>query len=57
MAEVAVFLAPGFEEIEAFTVVDYLRRANIKVRMVSVPEENSTIILTDSSIDKATVSR
>ena len=42
MAEVAVFLAPGFEEIEAFTVVDYLRRANIKVRMVSVPEENST---------------
>ena len=31
MAQVAVFLAPGFEEIEAFTVVDYLRRANVKV--------------------------
>ena len=42
MAEVAVFLAPGFEEIEAFTVVDYLRRANVQVRTVSVPEENSS---------------
>ena len=41
MSEVAVFLAPGFEEIEAFTVVDYLRRARVQVRTVSVPEENS----------------
>lgn len=41
MAHVVVFLAPGFEEIEALTVVDYLRRANIEVSTVSVPEENS----------------
>ncbi len=36
---VAVFLAPGFEEIEAFTVVDYLRRAGQNVVTVSVPED------------------
>ena len=36
---VAVFLAQGFEEIEALTVVDYLRRAEQKVTMVSVPED------------------
>lgn len=41
MANTAVFLAPGFEEIEALTVVDYLRRANISVTTVSVPEEGS----------------
>ncbi|MBQ4379453.1 MAG: DJ-1/PfpI family protein [Treponema sp.] len=37
MPRVAVFLAPGFEEIEALTVVDYLRRANVDVVTVSVP--------------------
>ncbi len=42
MAKVAVFIAPGFEEIEAFTVVDYLRRANVSVSLVAVPPENST---------------
>lgn len=36
-----VFLAPGFEEIEALTVVDYLRRAGENVITVSVPLDGS----------------
>lgn len=33
---VGVFFAEGYEEIEALTVVDLLRRAEIEVKMVSV---------------------
>lgn len=36
---VIVFLANGFEEVEALTVVDYLRRMDIDVDMVSITEE------------------
>lgn len=36
MSRVCVFFAEGFEEIEALTVVDILRRGNIEVDMVSV---------------------
>lgn len=36
-----VFLAPGFEEIEALTVVDYLRRAGESVLTVSVPTDGN----------------
>lgn len=36
MAKVYIFLADGFEEIEALTVVDVLRRAKIEIFMVSV---------------------
>ena len=39
MKKIAVFLAPGFEEIEALTAVDYLRRAGADVVTVSVPED------------------
>lgn len=39
MKKVAVLLADGFEEIEALTVVDLLRRAKIYVDTVSVTEE------------------
>ena len=39
MATVAVILAQGFEEIEALTVVDVLRRANISCDMVGFEEQ------------------
>ncbi|MCR5288584.1 MAG: DJ-1/PfpI family protein [Treponema sp.] len=37
MKHVAVLLAPGFEEIEALSPVDYLRRAGVSVTLVSIP--------------------
>ena len=39
MVKVAVILANGFEEIEALTVVDVLRRANISCDMVGFEEQ------------------
>ena len=36
MKKVAVMIADGTEEIEALTVVDVMRRANIKCDIVSV---------------------
>ena len=36
MAKTAIFLADGFEEIEALTVVDLLRRAGIDITTVSI---------------------
>lgn len=34
-----LFLANGFEEIEAITVVDILRRANLEIQTVSISDE------------------
>jgi 4-methyl-5(b-hydroxyethyl)-thiazole monophosphate biosynthesis len=36
---VYIFLADGFEEIEALTVVDVLRRADIEIRTVSIKDK------------------
>ncbi len=43
MKKVYLFLADGFEEIEALTVVDVLRRGKIEIEMVSVTK-NKTVI-------------
>lgn len=56
MAKVLVTLAPGFEEIEALTVVDILRRAGADVVMAGTApgpiEGRSGIkVLTDASMD------
>jgi 4-methyl-5(b-hydroxyethyl)-thiazole monophosphate biosynthesis len=36
MKKVAILLADGFEEVEAVTVVDFLRRAGVKVIVTSI---------------------
>lgn len=39
MKKTAIFFAQGYEEIEALTVVDMLRRAKIQIDMVSITGE------------------
>lgn len=39
MNDICIFFGEGYEEIEALTVVDILRRAAIPVKMVSITEE------------------
>lgn len=41
MSNIAVFFGTGYEEIEALTVVDILRRAGETVEMVSITEERT----------------
>ncbi|MGD9929276.1 MAG: DJ-1 family glyoxalase III [Mangrovibacterium sp.] len=43
MKKIAVHLATGFEEIEAITIIDVLRRAGFKVTMVSVTGEKLVV--------------
>lgn len=43
MKQVYVMLANGFEEIEALTVVDLLRRGDVKTSMVSITEEKEVV--------------
>jgi len=38
LSRTAIFVAEGFEEIEALTVVDLLRRAKIEIQMISVSD-------------------
>ena len=55
MKKVAVFLADGFEEIEALTVVDVLRRAKIKCDMVSITEDLNVKGTHDILVDRKSV--
>ena len=42
MSKVCIFFAPGYEEIEALTVVDILRRAEVDIDMVSITDEKKS---------------
>ena len=48
MIKVNVLLADGFEEIEALTVVDLLRRAQIYVGTVSIEKNIKFMVRTGS---------
>jgi len=55
--KVIVFLADGFEEVEALTVVDYLRRKDITVDTVSIADEkvrgaHDIVVLADKKIEE-----
>lgn len=58
MDKVIVFLADGFEEVEALTVVDYLRRVNVVVNTVSITDKKQVkgaheiVVMADKTIDE-----
>ena len=43
MSRVLLFLADGFEEVEALTVVDLMRRADIDIKTVSISDSKKVI--------------
>lgn len=43
MKKAAIFFATGYEEVEALTVVDLLRRAGIETTMVSIEKEKEVV--------------
>ncbi len=58
MKQVYLFLANGFEEIEAIAPIDILRRAEIKTTVVSISDEKAVtgahgvIVLADKTFDQ-----
>jgi 4-methyl-5(b-hydroxyethyl)-thiazole monophosphate biosynthesis len=58
MKKVNIYLADGFEEIEALTVVDVLRRAGVDVSTVAVADKKETrgahniIVIADKIFDE-----
>ena len=58
---VYLFLSDGFEEVEAITVVDILRRAGIKIEIVAINQRENTgahgvKIISDKLIDDIKIS-
>lgn len=64
MSLVYVFLAEGFEEVEALAVVDVLRRAKIETKMISVSDKyevesshnvvvKADLLIKDADFDRA----
>ena len=43
MANLGIFLAPGFEECEALIVVDICRRAGLTIQMISISDEKTVV--------------
>ena len=57
MSKVLIYLAPGFEEIEAVTIIDLLRRAHIEVTVSGLSEKSVTgshgiTILSDITLEQ-----
>lgn len=50
MGTVYAFFADGFEEIEAFTTIDILRRAGLNVKIVSVTPDEIVVGAHDVSV-------
>ncbi|MDR0447366.1 MAG: DJ-1/PfpI family protein [Treponema sp.] len=53
-----IFLAEGFEEVEAVTPIDYLRRANIEVTIIAIGKEKAVkgshgiILMADTTLEE-----
>ena len=47
-SEVVIFLADGFEEVEALTVSDILRRAGVDVKLVTI--NNTTTVVSSREV-------